>query len=1223
MQTFHITSCLLLIALMSAVSCTDKSGSLAVSTSPGQDPFVSATLLLNAEDAADSFVALTLEQSGLEFSNVVDRPDLLMDATAAAAGLASGDYDNDGDIDVFLVGLEAGNRLYRNDGDFHFTDVTALAGADLGMEDAVCHAAMFADLDADGMLDLLVCTYGAGSRLFMGDGLGGFSDQTEERGAGAAGYCNAVTVLDIERDGDLDLYIGTGRAPVGINEAVLPAEFADAFITNEWGQRIMSDPRADAYYYDELNIVRLKPENDWLLINDGAGHFDNGIGQTGIDPMVWTRTALAADFNDDGWTDLYLASDMASHDGYYINQHDGTFSNQARYMLRRSPYHSRGVDVGDINGDGLLDVFAGETAAAGDSAGILQYGDPVGMRAELGGYQPQLVLRNCLYLNRGQGWMSELAEMCGVQASGWSWSSRIADLDCSGSPELFISNGSPLRFHTDLDERNKIVALRQSGTPADELQSLILEQGAAPAVDRLYTSETPLNFYSPTDNWGITGESISCGTAIQDFDGDGDLDLIINRTNDSPAVWRNDRQCGNRLTIDLRQDGLNRQAVGARLKAFVGTRVIAAEVSLARGYSSAESARVHFGTGQMTELTRLEIIWPDGALQVEQHLASGSHYEIRRRADLPQWAPAAGRGIYERHDFSWQRVEQETLQKELDAEPLLPLQRGTLGGGMGIADFDLDGQLDVYFAGAAGQQGQMYMGESGSFVSSQLMDGIIPADVEEMSVLCFDANGDERPDMLISAGGNEAGRNTLLYRNWLVLNTSAGMLAGRISTDETSSGSACSADLDRDGDLDIFIAGRQQPGSYMTAVPSELLINESGTDFSDGSPLLPGGTPVMGVLTDARFCDVDNDGWPDLLTCAEYGSVQLYHNSQGRFDDAVELTPHGMWNSLAAADVDNDGDMDIVAGNQGLNTKYQADKDHAMTLFAADFNGDGQRQLLEVRQRDESDFEVLNGGAFAGRPPAAEGAAGITTWHGLSAAAFSDLFGDPAAIAEQYNATELSSMLLVNDGSGTFTAQALPREAQYTIAFGIDTADYDNDGYIDMLMAGNFYATQPETGRWNAGYGQLLVGTGTGSFTAVEPSRSGIYVYQDSRGVQSLDTDGDGLLECLMSVAYSSPLTLKRRPEEQAGRGLLVSLVGKDGNRWGIGSRLTLELDNGTVLTRDRPGGSGYQSSSLAPVHFGIPEGSSPLKLTVHWPDGSESTVTKFSDSNLVTVLQY
>lgn len=1225
MFNLRLLASLLLLLSLTGASCTKQpTGGQQPKAKQQGDAFITATPFAAVNDAADSFVALEPDKTGIDFVNSVSLPEVLLDQIAAEAGLASGDYDNDGDLDFFIAGIEVANRLYRNDGDFHFADVTTEAVADIALEGEFCAGGMFTDVDGDGNLDLYVFTRGSGNRLFMGDGRGAFADETQERGAGVGNTCVTVAALDVERDGDIDLYVANNR--MGRTSIVQETreDFAGTYQINQrTGQKVMTGEAAEHYYFDELNKSRIKPDSDQLLINDGTGHFENGIGPTGMDHFGWTLMALAGDFNEDGWTDLYLSGDMETQDYYYINNGNGTFTDESRQMLRRTPYFSMGADSGDINGDGLLDIFVGDMAASSYFDSKVQSGDMYQYRDELIGFQPQQNMRNCLFVNRGQGWMSEIAELAGVKASEWTWSCRVADLNCSTIPELFATNGYTMRFSVDVDAQNENAALWQQGASKNEVSAHALSFGPLLSEDRLFTAEIPLNYHKPDDNWGISGESISCGSSIQDYDGDGDLDIIINRTNAGPAVWRNDKQCGNRLTIDLRQDGLNGQAVGAKLKAFAGTKVLAGDVTLARGYSSAESARVHFGTAELTELTRLEIIWPDGKLQVEQHLATGNHYVIRRRPELPDWTVPGRQGLYERRDFAWQRTEEDTLLAEFAAEPLLPIQRSTLGGGMGIADFDLDGQLDIYFAGAAGQEGRLYMGADGNFVSSPLMEGRIPPEVEEMSILCFDANADERPDMLITAGGNEAGNNTLLYRNWLVLNTEEGMLAGRISTDETSSGTACCADIDRDGDLDLFIAGRLKPGSYMTAVESELLINQNGTDFTDGRELLPGASPILGVITDARFCDADNDGWQDLLTSEEFGPVRLYHNDGGHFAEPQDLTEHGMWNSLAAADYDNDGDMDIVAGNQGLNTKYRADREHAMTLFAGDINKDGRRQLVEAKQKGETEFLPGRGRSCSGYAMPQTVAERFPTWHSFAEASFSEIYGNPEDIQEHYYASELSSMLLENDGSGGFTARPLPLEAQYTIAFGIDSADYDNDGDLDLLLAGNFSATQPETGRWNAGYGQLLNGNAALGFTAVEPARSGIYVHEDSRGVQSADTNGDGLLECMFSVSGASPLTLLRRQDEQSGSGLLVSLVGSDGNRWGTGSRLSLELDNGSILSRERAGGSGYLSSSLAAVHFGIPEGASPVKLTVSWPDGKTSSVTQFEGSNLVTVLQY
>ncbi|MEZ5338034.1 MAG: VCBS repeat-containing protein [bacterium] len=1223
MYKFPLAAACGLSLLLTACPKQDTPGQTAGNGIGAESSHIVATPFAEGDTAADAFVGLSPEESGLDFVNSVSQPEVLLDQIAAEAGMASGDFDNDGDLDLFVAGIEVPNRLYRNDGGFHFSDVTAGSGADLALDGEYCAGGMFLDVNADGMLDLYVFTRGSGNRLFIGDGSGGFADETDARGAGVGNTCVTVAAIDVEQDGDLDLYVANNRMGRMSIVQQTQQDYEGTFrIDERTGQKVMTGEMAEHFYFDELNKMRNKPDSDQLLINDGSGHFDNGIRESGMDHFGWTLMALAGDYNDDGFTDLYLSGDMETRDYYYINDGHGRFTDYGEQMLRRTPYFSMGADHGDLNGDGLLDIFVGDMAAADYKDGKLQSGDMYEFREELINFNPQQNMRNCLFLNRGGGWMTELAELAGVKASEWTWSCRIADLDCSTVPELFTTNGYTMRFSVDVDAQNEQAALTQQGLSLPELQAHALSFGPLLKQDVLFTADEPLRYRRAEDNWGITGESISCGVTIQDFDGDGDLDMITNRTNEGLGVWRNDRRCGNRITLDLRQAGPNPQAVGARIKAFVGTKVIASEVSLARGYSTGESARTHIGMGELASLTRLEIIWPDGKLQVERDLAAGQHYQIERLPDLPDWQPAQQGKLYSGDELAWQREEADTLADEFAAEPLLPWQRSTLGGGMGVADFDLDGRLDVYFAGAAGQSGRLYMGAEGGFAASSLMEGVIPAAVEEMSVLCFDANGDERPDMLITAGGNEAGRDTTLYRNWLVMNTVDGMQAGWISTDEVSSGSACSADIDRDGDLDVFIAGRLKPHSYLSPVPSELLLNQGNLNFTDGAAALPSGG-IQGCISDALFTDIDGDGWQDLLTCDEYGPVRLFRNLEGKLQAGIEIAPHGIWTSLASADLDNDGDLDVLCGNQGLNTKYKADSEHAMTLFAGEFNGDGIRQLVEAKQKGETEFLPGRGRSCSGYAMPQRVAERFPLWHDFANASFSEIYGDPQEIQEHYYANELASVLLLNDGAGGFSLQALPLAAQYSIAFGISAADQDNDGDIDLLLAGNFRDTQPETGRWNAGYGQLLEGSTGSGFSAVEPLRSGIFIPGDSRGALAFDADGDGLLELLVCGSRMKPLYYRRSPEEQSGTGLAVSLVGSDGNRWAAGSRVTLELDNGMTLLREQQAGSSYLSSSLAALHFGIPSGSSPLKLTVRWGDGTESTVTEFDGSGTVTVLQF
>ncbi|MEP0814071.1 MAG: VCBS repeat-containing protein [bacterium] len=1178
--------------------------------------FESFDLAERTPAAQPGFTRVSGADCGITFANKAVRKDWLvdigLDQAVAASGVAAGDYDGDGDIDLYFCGLDTPSRLYRNDGGWKFTDVTAESGEGLDGKGYPAFSASFFDIDGDADLDLYVGNRIDPNLLFVNDGKGHFTEEAGMRGL-AFDYATASTaVLDAERDGDLDLYIANYRAPHFFTNEPVPDKMTGRWAP-EYGRFELDPQFQDKWYLDEANKYRLKPDPDLLMINDGKGNFTNGTDKAGITGYSWSFNALACDFNDDGYTDLYVNGDFDTADHYWINNGDGTFTNRNKDMLRRTPWFSMGSDAGDLNGDGRMDIFAGDMLARDYKEARKQSGDMYAFRYELINFKPQQLMRNCMYLNRGQGWMTEMAEYAGVQASDWTWSCRIADLDSSGIPEIFATTGH-VSSTIDVDTANKIESL---GSMEAKLEFV---EHVPPLLhnDAVFTAAEPLKYKSPEDNWGIKDGAVGGGCVITDLDGDGDPDIVVNQTNAEAAIWRNDLESGNLVQLDLKQDPPNTTAVGARVWAYCGEDVFTQEVIIGRGFGSGESTRIHLGLGEHEKIDKLEVRWPDGTYETFTDLPANKRHTVYKGTNLPEWMEIKPKPMFVQTDLQWEQKESDTLEKEFAAEPLLPNQRSTLGTGVSVADFNGDGFLDVYFAGPAGQKGAFFNGDGkGNFAESPLPEDFIPKGTEEMAPLCFDADGDGRLDLFVSSGSFEAEPTSPEMRSNFYLNKPDGWKKMNVPETRVSSGSAVASDIDRDGDLDVFVAGRLWPYKFAKPVPSYVFENLGDGKLDFGiEKLAPALMQSPALVSEAQFADIDGDGRQDLILATEFGHVQIWKNDDGKLAKFADAGPSGMWTSLGIGDFDNDGDLDIVAGNWGQNVKYHPSSDKPWTVICDDFDKNGTRDVVEVKYRKD-------GCMLPGRGRSCSGYAisyipeKFPTWASFADATWEDIYGPADKAAERYDAEEMRSMILINDGAGNFIAKELPPMAQWAPAFGIGVADFDLDGNLDCYIANNFELPQCETGRWNAGYGVLLLGNGDCTFRALDRDESGISMHWEGRGVVPADFNGDARPDFVVSASNGKPQVAFAEKDSGLGTNLWVSLKGKAPNTFGVGARLKLELSGGGKIVREVQAGSGYLSSYAGAVHFGIPKGEKPVSLSVNWPDGGTSFVNKFGKGTL------
>ena len=1034
---------------------------------------------------AKPFTILSPADTGVTAPNVFNDPRLWgarfreLTLGAVETGIAVADFDRDGRPDIFAISKNGPCALYRQVAPFKFIDIAATAGVACDEPGSSRTGATVVDINQDGWPDLYVCRYDQPNLLFVNNHDGTFTDRAKEYGLDVKDASVHAVFADYDRDGFIDCYLVTNildfsKAPQG--------------------------------------------RRDFLFHHDGHGHFTDVTAKAGIWGLTQGHTALWLDVNHDGWPDLYVANDFETPDRLYLNKGDGTFTDVVDERLPHVTYFSMGADAGDLNNDGLVDFFITDMRDRNHAeymTGKEEIGRGLWEMERVSELIPQYMW-NAVYLNTGTDHFTEAAHLTGMDATGWTWSARLGDLDNDGRLDAFITTGM-IRNFIDADLVDK-----QNVAPTLTARAAVWKNAQPRNETTLaYRNLGDLKFANVTKDWGLDHTGVSFGCVLADLDGDGDLDLVFSNYDAPPTIIRNDTVTGHRAVIKLAGRAPNLDGIGAELRIETAAGIQMRQLFTERGIVASEPPLVHFGLGNDTTVKKLTIRWPRGQVQTLENLPADQLLTIAEpplaadakltpaifktpaRADALFAESAASHGL--KHGNTLRPFDEFTRQR------LLPHRLNGLGPVLATADVNGDGLADIFVTGTAGQSGELFLAQrDGTFIPAPDQPWSTAAEADDVGATFLDVNGDGHPDLLIAAGGVQKDRGDALLNDRLYLNDGHGKFTlapeGTLPADGESTGAIAAADFDGDGRTDVFIGGRVVPGKYPETPRSFLYRNVAGK-LVDVTDTLAPGLRNIGMVTAAVWADLDGDKRPDLVLTLEWGAVTYFHNTGRGFENLTAKSGlaavTGWWSALTVADVDGDGRPDLIAGNIGLNTKYHASAAEPTVLYAGDLDGRGKDQLIEAQFSDGKLYPLRGRSKLAYAFPWLSKK--FPTYKAFAAAPLPDIFGaDRLAAVRRLEAMELASGIFFQQADGAFGFRPLPRSAQLAPINAIVARDLDGDGKADLFCVGNNYSPEPSTGRFDGGLGVLLKGDGRGGFTALSPAQSGLVVTGDARSAIAL-----------------------------------------------------------------------------------------------------------------------
>lgn len=1077
------------------------------------------------------FRLVAAEDSGIDFNNAIRENDTLNPINLVniynGGGVGIADFNNDGLQDIYFTGNMVSCKLYLNKGEMRFEDATTAAG--VGGNGKWCRGVAVVDVNNDGWMDMYVCASMQGSPekrknlLYInqgktGDGSVTFREEAAAYGLDDTSHSTMANFFDYDNDGDLDMYLVVNEILPKVDPSTFKPKVTDG-----------SFPSTGRLYRNDFD--------------EALKHavFTNVTLQAGLTIEGYGHGATIADINMDGWKDIFVSNDFISNDLLYINNHDGTFTDKAASYFKHTSANGMGQDVIDINNDGLSDIVELDMNPEDNYRRKMMMGGISYQTFQLNDffkYQYQYV-RNTIQLNQGprvtaddsigDPVFSETGYYAGIAATDWSWTPLVADFDNDGLRDLVVTNGFP-KDVTDHD----FMVYRLQAAPVTPQMETLRQIPEVKLHNYAFKNGGNCRFSDVSADWGLTDLTFANGAAYADLDNDGDLDMVVNNINDAASLYENtmlDEKPADKhyLTVQLTGDSLNRNGLGAWIELYHAGGRQAYEQTPYRGYLSSVQLNPRFGLGAVSVIDSLVIKWPDGAKQTLTNVKPDALIEINRKQAREKYGWAreakAENALFREVSAALgvQYLHTQTDYIDFNTQKLLPHKLSEYGPSLAAGDLNADGLDDIVIGGNSAAGTTMLMQQAdGSFAQKALATPNTNSNVhyQDMGLLLFDADRDGDSDLYVARGGYQAKADSPDYQDQFYINDGKGIFTRdslAFPSNLTSKSCARAADYDKDGDLDLLVAGRVKPWSYPERVSSFIFRNDSRNGkvrFTDVTAQLAPELRNAGLVCDVAFSDFDNDGWPDLVLAGEWMPVTFLRNHKGNFKNVTTATGiserKGWWNSIVPGDFDNDGDTDYIIANAGQNTLFQASAQYPAAVYAKDFDNNGSydafpalyfrasqqdatRKEYPVHMRDDAVKQMISMRAKF-----------------QNYKSYADASMDQLLTSEQLSgalvlkATDLQSSYCRNDGNGRFTLAPLPFTAQLSALNGMLADDFDGDGNLDVLMNTNDYGTDVTIGRYDALNGLLLKGDGKGGFTAKSILESGIFIPGNGKALVKL-----------------------------------------------------------------------------------------------------------------------
>lgn len=1007
------------------------------------------------------FKLLPPEQTGVHFSNDLDPTGDINIIEYLyfynGGGVAVGDINNDGLDDLFFTANLGENKLYLNKGGLQFKDITESAGI-LNLKDWSTGVSM-ADVNGDGLLDIYVCKVGeyktlkSTNQLFINNGDLTFTESAKQVGLNFSGFSTQSTFFDYDRDGDLDMFL--------MNHAVHTARsYAPV------GSRYEADPLAgDRLFQNQLS----QGEFRFVDVSAEAGIFSS--------PQGYGLGLVAADVNQDGWVDIYVGNDFHEDDYLYINQKDGTFEESLASFINHTSRFTMGVDIADVNGDSFVDIFSLDMLPADNQILMKSGGEDGNKVTEIKmkfGYKDQYA-RNAFQINNQNQYFSDVALLTETYATDWSWSVLLQDYDNDGLSDIYITNGIYKRPN-DLDYINflsNINLTNRNDAVQDSLEKVLIETMPTLRIPNyMFANKGNLSFIDVGEKWGVNTPSYSNGAAYSDLDNDGDLDLVVNNINSPAFIYENRTDTlldHHYLKIQLRDSGNNRFQMGADIYVFAGAKTWRRELLTTRGFESSVSPVAHFGLGKIKKLDSVKVNWPNGQAQIIRNLEVDRTVviEFSPEKSVAQVPQVAYKMDLSRLDFK----HEENLYHDYDKEGLIPEQLSTEGPALVVADFNGDGLSDVYVGGGRDQvAGFFEQSKTEKFTKRNIPVFADDMAYEDVDAAAFDFDNDGDLDLYVVSGGNDREDGSVMLMDRLYLNEGGSFTRLEINLPATNGGVVAVSDFDNDGFKDVFVGGRSVPGAYGLMPYSYLLKNEEGKGFSEKKKW------QVGMVTSAVWADLNHDGFEDLIVAGDWMPISVYENQEGEaYDNKTETyglgETSGMWNSLLLADINQDGEMDLLAGNQGLNAKIKASVSRPATLYLDDFDRNGQLDPIIFYWKGASSIPFASKDQLVGQMPYLKKKF-LSYSDYAQLRSVEELTGLPEdQIALRYQITEVRSGVFIRNGA-QFDFKPFPVSAQKSSVE--DVVVWSVEGNINLMYVGNFFGSVTSVGKFDGNPGGLL-----------------------------------------------------------------------------------------------------------------------------------------------------